>query len=88
MYDGKNSYIEAEVQTWGEQVRKTGVDAINENCPQRSNMWKIVICNMCIMMTENINYRSKKMSSLIGPTLKKILEENFIECLFISSAKM
>ena len=30
----------------------TGVDAVHESCPQRTSMWKIVICNMCIMMTE------------------------------------
>ena len=28
-------------------VRKTGVDEVHESCPQRSNMWKIVIWNMC-----------------------------------------
>ena len=29
------------------QVRKTGVDAVHESCPKRSNMRKIVTCNMC-----------------------------------------
>ena len=33
------------------KVRKTGVDAVHESCPW-SSMWKIVICNMCMMMTE------------------------------------
>ena len=30
------------------QVRKTGVDAVHGRCAQRSNMWKIIICNMCV----------------------------------------
>jgi hypothetical protein len=30
------------------QVRKTGVDAVHESCPQMVNiMQRIVICNMC-----------------------------------------
>ena len=33
-------------------VKKKGLDAVHENCPQRSNMRKIVICNVCVMMTE------------------------------------
>ena len=34
------------------QVRKTGVDAVHESCPQRSNMWKSLICNMCVKKTD------------------------------------
>jgi hypothetical protein len=36
------------------QVRKTGVDAAHESCPQMVYIIKkeIVICNMCKLMTE------------------------------------
>ena len=52
------------------QVRKTGVDAVHESCPQ-----KVYIS---VMMTENIDHGrwSKRCSLQEGQTLKKLVLAN------------
>ena len=35
------------MQTYKWQNSKQAINAAHESCPQSSNMWKFVICNMC-----------------------------------------